>query len=94
METGGRADDDETARAVDEGDADFAVFGEMGVCLFDVFVYDGDGEVADGEHRGGVSFVVGEGVGEDGGGKGGYWEGYLGAEADAEEGCQCDFGLG
>jgi len=93
VETGGRANDNETTGTVDETDGYFTVFGEMGVCFFDVFVYDGDGEVADAEHGRGVSFVVGEGVGEDGGGEGGYWEGHLGTEADAEEGCQCDFGL-
>lgn len=93
MKTCGGSNDNETTRTVDERDADFTVFGEMGVCFFDVFFDDGDGEVADGEHGRRVTLVVGEGVGEDGGGKGGYGEGYLGTEADAEEGCQCDFGL-
>jgi hypothetical protein len=86
-------DDDDTARPVDETDVDLAVFGEMTVCLFDVLVDDGGGQVADPEHGAWVAFLIGEGVGEDGGWEGCYGEGDLGAQADAEEDGDCIAGL-
>ena len=84
----GRASDDKVPGAVDQGDGDVTIFGEVLVGGIDVAPDSTLGEIPDGQHGGGCPFTVLDRILQHGGSDGGPGVGLLAAEADPEEGCQ------